>query len=93
MAQNMIAQLAMLADKCARRFALALIGGYQLFLSPFFGDGCRFSPTCSEYAREVFRTRNAYSALFLTLRRLFRCHPFCEGGEDPPPPPKNAMRD
>lgn len=81
MAQNIIA----FADKCARRIALALIGGYRLFLSPFFGGGCRFSPTCSDYARRVFTTHSAPAALFLTLRRLSRCHPFCAGGEDPPP--------
>ena len=86
MAKSVIAA----ADKCARRIALALIGGYRLFLSPLLGDSCRFSPTCSDYARSVFATHSAPAALLLTLRRLLRCHPFCAGGEDPPPRAKGG---
>lgn len=85
MAQNMIA----FVDKCARQLALLCIGFYRLCLSPFFGNGCRFSPTCSDYARQVFTTHSAPAALFLTLRRLSRCHPFCAGGEDLPPRAKH----
>ncbi|MBE8159001.1 MAG: membrane protein insertion efficiency factor YidD [Betaproteobacteria bacterium] len=71
-----------------RFIALKLIGAYQLFLAPFFGGGCRFSPTCSEYARRVFSEHSAPAALFFVMRRLLRCHPFCKGGEDPPPAAK-----
>lgn len=84
MAKNLMAA----ADKLLRFAALKLIRGYQLFLSPFFGGGCRFSPTCSEYARRVFAEQSAPAALWLAARRLARCHPFCEGGEDLPPPPR-----
>ena len=67
------------------RFARMLISGYQLFLSPWLGGGCRFTPTCSSYAMSVFRTHSFPKALYLTVRRILRCHPFCAGGEDPPP--------
>ena len=72
-------------DKGLRKFALLLIRGYQLFLSPLMGGGCRFYPTCSEYAKEVFVTHSFIAALWLTIRRLLRCHPWCDGGDDPPP--------
>lgn len=85
MAQNIIRNIILAADKGFCFAALKLIAAYQLFLSPFFGGGCRFTPTCSEYARRVFLENSAPVALFLTLRRLARCHPFCEGGEDLPP--------
>jgi putative membrane protein insertion efficiency factor len=35
-----------------KRFAAGLIRSYQVALSPLLGANCRFSPTCSEYARE-----------------------------------------
>ena len=84
MAQKIIIAIAVV-DAVLRRAALFLIRGYQLFLSPLLGDGCRFSPTCSEYARQVFCTHSAPMALWLSLRRVLRCNPFCNGGKDPPP--------
>ena len=83
--KNIAKNIILAADKILRFIALKLIAAYQLLLSPFFGGGCRFSPTCSEYARRVFLEHSAPFALWLALRRLARCHPFCEGGEDPPP--------
>ncbi|MGI9306759.1 MAG: membrane protein insertion efficiency factor YidD [Gammaproteobacteria bacterium] len=78
------------ADNAVRAAALKLIAAYRLFLSPFFGNGCRFTPSCSEYAAQAFSEHAAPFAFWLVLRRLARCHPFCAGGEDPPPPGKNA---
>ena len=73
------------ADGLLRGFARMLISAYQLFLSPWLGGGCRFTPTCSAYAMSVFRSHSAPAALYLTVRRLLRCNPFCAGGDDPPP--------
>ena len=76
----------------AARIALGIIGFYRRNISPalpmLFGPacGCRFSPTCSEYASDAFSTRGALSGTWLTLRRLARCHPFQRGGYDPVPP-------
>ena len=72
-------------DGAARWVCLKLIAAYQLVLSPLMGGGCRFTPTCSEYARHVFQSRSFPSAALLTIRRLLRCHPFSPGGEDLPP--------
>ncbi len=71
--------------KCLKNFVLALIYCYQRFISPLFPPSCRFYPTCSNYAKEAFQNYNFSEALFLTLRRLLRCHPFCDGGFDPLP--------
>jgi putative membrane protein insertion efficiency factor len=67
------------------RVLLALIRGYQLGLSPYFGRQCRFMPTCSSYAQEAIVKYGALQGSWLGLRRIARCHPWCEGGYDPVP--------
>lgn len=47
---------------------------------------CRFFPTCSEYAREAIEAHGSTRGLWLTVRRLARCHPFGRSGFDPVPP-------
>ena len=72
-----------------RLLALPLIGLvrlYRLFLSPFVGQHCRFTPTCSVYAIEALQTHGAIKGSYLAAHRLSRCHPWCEGGYDPVPP-------
>jgi putative membrane protein insertion efficiency factor len=65
---------------------------YQLTLSPLlvaaFGPSgcCRFTPSCSQYAREAIRLHGAVRGGFLAGRRLCRCHPWGDSGEDFPPP-------
>ena len=65
---------------------LALIDGYRLLLSPFFGRQCRFYPTCSEYAREAIDIHGALKGSWLAVRRIARCGPWHPGGTDPVPP-------
>jgi putative membrane protein insertion efficiency factor len=68
------------------RFVAAfLIRLYQWTLSPWLGGGCRFYPTCSNYALEAIDIHGAARGSWLTLRRLCKCHPFHPGGFDPPP--------
>jgi len=62
-----------------------LIKGYQLILSPFFGQQCRFYPTCSQYAVEAIQRHGALRGSYYMVHRLCRCHPWCEGGHDPVP--------
>ena len=64
---------------------IALIDAYRYLLSPFFGTQCRFYPTCSAYALEALDMHGAAAGAYLTLRRLARCHPWCEAGADPVP--------
>ena len=62
------------------------IRAYQLLVSPWFGDCCRFYPTCSQYALEAVGTHGAVKGSLLAVRRVCRCHPFNAGGFDPVPP-------
>lgn len=69
-----------------KAFLLALIEGYRLLLSPFFGTQCRYYPTCSAYAREAIETHGAARGTWLAVKRVLRCHPWHAGGVDPVPP-------
>ena len=69
-----------------KRLLLALIDGYRLLLSPFFGTQCRFYPTCSTYAREAIETHGAWRGSRLAIWRILRCNPWHPGGFDPVPP-------
>ena len=68
-----------------RQALIGLVQGYRLLLSPWLGSACRFEPTCSAYALQALQRHGALGGSYLTLRRLGRCHPWCEGGCDPVP--------
>jgi putative membrane protein insertion efficiency factor len=67
------------------RLLTALIVGYRWTLSPLLGPRCRFFPSCSAYALEAINRHGPERGLALSVRRLSRCHPWCEGGYDPVP--------
>ena len=77
-----------------------VIRAYQLAVSPvlafLFGPagGCRFTPTCSQYAVEAIRERGAIGGTILAAKRVCRCHPLGGCGHDPVPPknPQSAIR-
>ncbi len=61
-----------------KRFAIGLVKGYRLVLSPTlsaFGVKCRHEPSCSNYAVEAFNRFGFWRGGWLTLARLSRCHP------------------
>ena len=58
---------------------------YQLCISPLLGPSCRFTPTCSEYARQAIIKHGPVKGLWLAIRRLLRCHPWGGSGYDPVP--------
>jgi putative membrane protein insertion efficiency factor len=78
----------------AIRLVQAPIHVYRLALSPLIGPVCRYQPTCSAYALEALDKHGALVGLWLTARRLARCHPvkWLGGGEgfDPVPEPRHA---
>ncbi|NNK34358.1 MAG: membrane protein insertion efficiency factor YidD [Xanthomonadales bacterium] len=67
------------------RFLQFLIRSYQVLLSPFLGNHCRFTPSCSTYAMEAIEKHGALKGGWLALKRIGRCHPLCDGGYDPVP--------
>ena len=69
---------------------LGMVRGYQLLISPSLGSNCRFEPSCSAYSLQALSQHGAVTGSYLTLRRLVRCQPWCQGGHDPVPPPRSA---
>lgn len=67
------------------RLLALLIRGYQYLISPLLGQSCRYSPTCSEYARQAVIKYGVVKGLWLGTKRVLRCHPWHEGGHDPVP--------
>ena len=75
-------------------FCIFLVRLYRWTLSPaktyIFGAsaGCRFTPSCSQYAIEALQKHGAISGGWLTVKRLCRCHPWGACGCDPVPEKK-----
>lgn len=68
-----------------RKIAILFIKAYQYLISPMLGPHCRFYPTCSSYAITAMEKHGFFRGLWLTVRRLGRCHPWHAGGIDPVP--------
>jgi putative membrane protein insertion efficiency factor len=64
---------------------IALIRIYQWVISPMIGPRCRFNPSCSQYALEAFKKHGLFKGLWLSVRRISRCHPWGGHGIDPVP--------
>ena len=75
-------------NKVATFPLLLLIRGYQLIISPLLGSNCRFMPTCSEYAMESLRSHGLIKGIYLTIKRIGKCHPWGGHGYDPIPTKK-----
>lgn len=75
-------------SKLAIFVPMLLIRVYQWVLSPmkdcFFGPtvSCCYYPSCSEYGIESFKRHGLLKGLYLTVKRVCRCHPGCSGGID-----------
>ena len=68
-----------------KKILILMIKIYQLCLSPFIGNHCRFTPTCSMYTIEALRHYGVIKGSWLSIKRLCRCHPKNKGGYDPLP--------
>ncbi len=77
----------------AREIILKLIKLYQKTFSPDHGwgrsllphGGCKFQPTCSEYAYQAVAKYGVIKGAIMSTKRLCRCHPWQKGGFDPTP--------
>lgn len=64
---------------------IVLVKFYQRCISPFTPASCRYTPTCSQYALEALHKYGPLKGMWLTLKRLSRCHPWGGSGYDPVP--------
>lgn len=67
------------------RILIVPIWFYQMAISPLMPPSCRFTPTCSEYARQALIKHGPVKGLYLAVRRILRCHPWGGSGYDPVP--------
>ena len=67
-----------------KRFLIGLIRFYQRHISPHTPPSCRFQPTCSEYVILAVRKYGLLKGVLRGVWRVCRCHPWSEGGYDPP---------
>ena len=64
---------------------IAIVKVYQVVISPWLGPSCRYIPTCSQYAIEALKKYGPFKGLWLTLKRIAKCHPWGGHGHDPVP--------
>ncbi|SFG72322.1 membrane protein insertion efficiency factor YidD [Oribacterium sp. WCC10] len=67
------------------RFLIILIRCYQIFISPYIGAHCKYTPTCSQYAIEAIKKYGCIKGILLATWRILRCNPWSKGGYDPVP--------
>jgi uncharacterized protein len=65
---------------------VAVLRGYQRWISPALPPSCRFYPSCSAYAIEALQVHGLLRGVALASWRLLRCAPWHPGGVDPVPP-------
>jgi len=65
------------------KLIIGIIKGYKFLISPLLGNNCRYLPTCSEYSIEALKTFGFFKGSFMSLKRIFSCHPikFLGGNE------------
>jgi putative membrane protein insertion efficiency factor len=62
-----------------------IIKVYYWAVSPWLGNRCRYVPSCSEYAMQALDQHGAINGLWLSIKRISRCHPWGGEGHDPVP--------
>lgn len=78
-------------SRLPRSLLMGLVRGYRFFLKPWLGNACRFEPTCSAYSLQALERHGAAAGTYLTVARILRCHPWCDGGCDPVPQQAPAL--
>jgi uncharacterized protein len=68
-----------------QRTLVVFIRIYQVLIRAVLKPACRFYPSCSEYAVQSIQQQGSLQGMYLTLKRLLRCHPWHPGGYDPVP--------
>lgn len=67
-----------------KSIAVRLITNYQNYIRPGLPVGCRFSPSCSEYAKQALIKYGFLKGTLKALKRILACQPFSgESGYHP----------
>ena len=74
------------------KLPLKLIDSYQKGISPNNPPRCRFTPTCSQYAKECYQKFGFVKASLLVTKRLLKCNPLFKPGYDPVPLSKEEKK-
>ncbi len=69
-----------------RKLIIRLLRIYKWLVSPFFGNNCRYYPSCSDYAVEAIDRHGVLAGGLRAGKRILRCHPWSAGGYDPVDP-------
>ncbi|MFM9944990.1 MAG: membrane protein insertion efficiency factor YidD [Bacteroidia bacterium] len=64
---------------------LWLIWFYQKAISPWLPSSCRYTPTCSQYAKEALLKYGIFKGSWLAAKRIISCNPWGGHGHDPVP--------
>jgi len=68
-----------------KKLLVGLIRIYQMSISPYLGQNCRYSPTCSEYTIQALDKHGIFYGSWLAIKRILSCGPWGGHGYDPVP--------
>ncbi len=68
---------------------LVIIYIYKAVISPLTPASCRHLPTCSTYSMEALKKHGLFKGLWLSVKRVSKCHPWGTSGYDPVPDKRN----
>ena len=63
-----------------------LVKAYQVTISRLLPRTCRFTPSCSQYTMDAMKNHGFIKGIIISIFRILRCQPLCNGGWDPVPP-------
>ncbi|CAB4548713.1 unannotated protein [freshwater metagenome] len=58
---------------------------WKRFISPLYGNVCRYYPSCSTYGLAAIQRFGIVRGVPMTAWRILRCNPFSSGGVDDVP--------
>ena len=62
-------------NKILIKTVILIINIYKYFFSPLLGNKCRFLPSCSDYCIECLKEYGFNKGIFLSFKRIIKCHP------------------